>query len=492
MRMGGERVRLRWRRCCSPLHRLSRRPLALGLLTSAAVQALGALTGVLTARALGPHDRGLLAAALLWPQLLILLGGLGIAEAVTVHLARAPWPDRDGLPGDGRAAVLGAALAITAAQAGALLALGLALVPLVGGRLLPDAAALTVPALALIPVYLVTLALMAALAGLRRFAVFHALRLLIGGGYALALVALALGGGLTPLTAMLAYIGAHLLAGLVAACTVRPGFPAAGWRGAARPLLSYGLRSHVGTLGAAVCERADQVAVAALLPPARLGAYLAAVSLSAPVGLVGAAAAVTALPVVAGARHGETQAATIRRYVYRSAVSALLLALPLAIGAPWLVEWWFGPAFREAVAPARILAFAAGVWGVGRVLGAVLRAVEAPGAAARCDLLAAMGVVGGLPVLVPHLGISGAAAAVALGALVGAVAAVRSVVRVLGLAPWGSQGPLAEPALTPGPPPARGGGVADPRPPGKAAPPRYAGGRAGWGEGFTRAGGDDR
>lgn len=426
---------MRWRRCCSPLHRLSRRPLALGLVASAAVQALGALTGVLTARALGPHDRGLLAAALLWPQLLILLGGLGIAEAVTVHLAHAPRPERDGQPGDGRAAVLGAALAITAAQAGALLALGLALVPLVDGRLLPDAPALTVPALALIPVYLVTLALMAALAGLHRFATFHALRLLIGGGYALALVALVLGGRLTPLTAMLAYIGAHLLAGLMAACTLRPRFHPAGWCRAARSLLSYGLRGHVGTLGAAVCERADQAAVAALLPPARLGAYLAATSLTAPVGLVGAAVAVTALPVVAGAPHGEARATAARRYVFRTVALVLLLGVPLAAGAPWLVEWWFGPAFREAATPARILAFAAGVWSVGRVLGAVLRAVGAPGTAARCDLLAAMGVVGGLALLVPRLGMSGAAVAVALGSVLGTATAVRCTARIMGGAP---------------------------------------------------------
>ncbi len=412
---------------------LGRRPLALGLLTSAAVQALGALTGVLTARALGPHDRGLLAAALLWPQLLILLGGLGIAEAVTVHVARAPWPDHDERPGDGRAAVLGAALAISAAQAGALLALGLALVPRASERTLPGAPTLATLALALIPVYLVTLALMATLAGLRRFALFHALRLLIGGGYALALVGLIRLGDLTPRSALLAYIGAHALAGLVAAaCTIRPGWRAPGWRAAVRPLLSYGLRSHAGSLCAAVCERADQLAVAALLSPARLGAYLAAVSLTAPVGLAGAAVAATALPVVAAAPRGQARSRLALRYVYRSVMLSLLVALSLAVGAPWLVWLWFGPAFHEAVTPARILALGAGAWSVGRVLGAVLRAAEAPGTAARCDLLAALGVVGALPLLVPRLGISGAAAAVSLGAMAGTAAAVRSTVRVLG------------------------------------------------------------
>lgn len=430
-------MRVHRRGCCSPLRRLGRRPLALGLLASAAVQTLGAGTGVLAARALGPHDRGVLAAALLWPQTLILLGGLGIAEAVTVHLARpSSSAEQDEVDGrTGRATVLGAALAISAVQAGALLALGLALLPLVGGRLLPEATALAVPALALIPIYLTTVTLMAALAGLHRFATFHALRLLIGGGYALALVALVLGGRLTPLTAMLAYIGAHLLAGLMAACTLRPRFHPAGWCRAARSLLSYGLGGHVGTLGAAVCERADQAAVAALLPPARLGAYLAATSLTAPIGLVGAAVAVTALPVVAGAPHGEARTTAARRYVFRTVALALLLGVPLAAGAPWLVEWWFGPAFREAATPARILAFAAGVWSVGRVLGAVLRAVGAPGTAARCDLLAAMGVVGGLALLVPRLGISGAAVAVALGSVLGTATAVRCTARIMGGAP---------------------------------------------------------
>lgn len=415
----------RWQRCCSSLEGLNRRPLALGLLASALVQGLGAVSGVLAARALGPHDRGVLATALLWPQLLILVGGLGIAEALTVHIARAPQ--------QARAAVLSAAVVITGGQAGVLLLLGGALARTAGGRVLHGAAALALPALAFIPVYLATLALMAALSGLRCFALVHALRLLISGGYALALGVLLRCDRLTPLTALLAYTGTHLLAGLAAtaACARGPGFRRSGWRMAARPLLSYGLRSQLGTLCAALCERADQVVVAALQPPARLGAYLAAVSLTAPVGLAGAAVAATALPVVAAAPPGTARAEVARRYVCRAAVIALLIALPLAAGAPWLVVLCFGTAFSDAVLPARVLMLGAGVWSVGRVLGAVQRAVGAPGAAARCDLLAALGVVGGLLVLVPRLGISGAAAAVSLGSMAGTAAAVRSTARAL-------------------------------------------------------------
>lgn len=426
-----------WRRWRCSLEALNRRPLAVGLLASAAVQALGAVSGVLAARGLGPHGRGVLAAALLWPQLLILLGGLGTAEALTVHLARTPRPA--GPAGDTGpvlrrgAAVLSTAMLITGAQAVALVLLGAVLTHVIGRHLLPGAAAVALPALALIPVYLTTLALIAALSGLHRLTLVNVLRLLISGGYALALGTLLLCRRLTPLTALLAYIGAHLLVGLLAAvaCARAPGFGRTSCRAAARPLLSYGLRSQVGTLCAAVCERADQTAVAVLLPPARLGTYLAAVSLTAPVGLVGAAVAATALPVVAAASPGDAQAAVARRYVARTVVLALLLAVPLVLAAPWLVTLCFGPAFGDAALPARLLAPGAGVWSVGRVLSAVLRAIGLPGAAARCDVVAALGVVGGLLVLTPRLGLSGAAVAVSLGSAAGTTVAALATVRAL-------------------------------------------------------------
>jgi O-antigen/teichoic acid export membrane protein len=109
----------------------------------------------------------------------------------------------------------------------------------------------------------------------------------------------------------------------------------------------------------------------------------------------------------------------------------LLLGVPLVVGAPWLVALCFGPAFHDAALPARLLAPGAGAWSVGRVLGAVLRAVGAPGAAARCDLVAALAVVGGLLVLTPRWGLSGAAAAVSLGSLGGTAVAVSATARAL-------------------------------------------------------------
>jgi len=46
------------------------------------------LTGILLARTLGPRGRGELAAAILWPTLIMTLGTLGMTEAITYHTAR--------------------------------------------------------------------------------------------------------------------------------------------------------------------------------------------------------------------------------------------------------------------------------------------------------------------------------------------------------------------------------------------------------------------
>src|SRR6266508_5481689 len=108
----------------------SGRPLTASLGASLAVQALNVMTGVLLARALGPAGRGELTAVMLWPTLLAAVGSLGMAEAVTYHLAgRAFAPDR----------VVGAGLAVALAQSAVLLATSAAVVSVALAHYGPDA-----------------------------------------------------------------------------------------------------------------------------------------------------------------------------------------------------------------------------------------------------------------------------------------------------------------------------------------------------------------
>ena len=61
---------------------------------SIAVEIAGSISGIELARGLGLHNRGALAAAMLWPTVAGTLGMLGIEESITFHVAREPQPAR--------------------------------------------------------------------------------------------------------------------------------------------------------------------------------------------------------------------------------------------------------------------------------------------------------------------------------------------------------------------------------------------------------------
>src|SRR4051812_10926910 len=70
------------------------RALASTAVVSGLVAAIGAITGPLTARALGTDGRGALAMIQAWPLLLTAIGGFGLTEAAAYFCARRPRQSR--------------------------------------------------------------------------------------------------------------------------------------------------------------------------------------------------------------------------------------------------------------------------------------------------------------------------------------------------------------------------------------------------------------
>ena len=65
------------------------------LLTQVFVLILNVITGVLTARELGPEGRGLFAAIVFWPQLIATLSLSGMGNAVIISIRNYPTEDRE-------------------------------------------------------------------------------------------------------------------------------------------------------------------------------------------------------------------------------------------------------------------------------------------------------------------------------------------------------------------------------------------------------------
>src|SRR5207237_9105231 len=67
-------------------------------------------------------------------------------------------------------------------------------------------------------------------------------------------------------------------------------------------ILTFGLKSYVGSLSHLANERADQALISLILAPVYLGLYAIAATLTAPVVLIGTSLAIIALPFVGAAQ----------------------------------------------------------------------------------------------------------------------------------------------------------------------------------------------
>jgi O-antigen/teichoic acid export membrane protein len=379
----------------------SRRPLSLSLGASLAIQALNVLTGALLARSLGPDGRGELAAVMLWPALLAALGSLGVVDAITYHAARATSP---------LGSLLASSITLCLLQSSILVMAGTAIVSRVLARYGPDTVRLGRLFLAYIPLYLLAMYLMAVLNGARRYARFHSLRLLVIGVSAGGLFAVVALGHLTVASAAVTYLGAHLLALVTAALSLRDERASLQIDiGVIRQLLAFGVKSHGGNLASLLNERLDQLLISLFLAPASLGLYIIAVTLTSVTGLVGSSMALVALPSVAHLPAGAARYQTARRMLAVTVLMSCAVTIPILLLLPKLIAWFFGRPYLAAAPAGRVLLLAAVVLSTNRVLGAVLRAAGRPLDAGWAELLALVVTGAGLTALLPAFGLMGAA-----------------------------------------------------------------------------------
>lgn len=173
-----------------------------------------------------------------------------------------------------------------------------------------------------------------------------------------------------------------------------------------RPMLRFGILNMSSSAPNVFNGRFDQIALAVMVSSAALGQYAVAVSLSVLAAPLVMAFGQVAFPSLA---RGERIPETIRIATRGSIlVSVVIVALILAAG-PFIVPALFGPGYGSVTGLLLVLAPGAAVVVVNQVLGDVLRGLGRPGVVARCEWLGVISTVVGLVLLVPHLGVLGAA-----------------------------------------------------------------------------------
>lgn len=369
--------------------------------TTGAIQLIQVVIGVLLARILGPGGRGELAAVILWPTLLTTIGSLGLAQSATYHAAQAR---RIG-------ALVGSALAVIVVDSLILIAIGLAIIPLVLGSHGDDVVSNGQLYLVLfVPLNLVAVTMMSILNGLHRFVWFQSLRLLMFVTTIAGLGGLAIADEMTLRTAVLAYaagIGVAAVLGLgavLASMGARLGID----RQTVRALLGFGVKSQLSTSMWTMNERADQLVISIFFSAASLGLYVVAVTMTSLTTLIGFSVALVALPVLARMEDGEERRRTARAIAGATLIGSFIVTLPVFVAEPWLIRLLFGEDFSGATDVGRVLLVAAMVFGLNRVLEAMLQAAGRPLESSIGEGIALAITAAGLAALLPLLGILGA------------------------------------------------------------------------------------
>ena len=369
---------------------------------SASILALGVLTGVLLARTLGPSGRGELAAVVLWPLLLLSIGNLGVNEAVTFHAARHT---------SSRPTLLSTSIGLAVCQGITLIVIGLVLVPLVLSGHEESSVHASLLFLAVIPIGLVNLYLISLLNGFHRFGWFNLLRVSAIATSAVGLAGLMIADELTVTTAVLAYLGGAMITALAVTMVALPLSGGTGpfSGGLARDVLSFGWRSQLSTVSSTLNERLDQLVISIFLSATSLGLYVVAWTMTSLTNLIGTSVALVALPAAASADSPAAQRGAARRYVGLTFCASLAVTAPLLLFTPSLIKAAFGPEFRGATDSAQILVVAGMILATSRALQGVLKGTNRPLDASIAEGVGLAVTAPGLAILLPTLGILGAA-----------------------------------------------------------------------------------
>ena len=405
--------------------RRSNRATAAGILSALAAQAGLVVSGIIVARALGPTDRGLLALVTLVPLILWQLGSLGLPLSVTYFVARSESSVRPVSKILRRARRVQLAVLMPLGAAGAL-----SLAEFRGNELLVPA----VIALGVIPAQLVHQYMLALLLGLRRWHLFYALRVLPVAVWIAGLIVFFSVGVLNLLTAALSYTASHAVTALLSTAVVRRHIaaippsdegstpaPSFGW------MTRFGIRGLLGSASVTQTYRLDQAIVGLFLPPAALGIYVVALSLTTLPRFIAQSIGFKAYPETARQHDWRAARRTLWSYFWLAVVACSVVVGALWLTAPVLLPFFFGSEFARSVPVVRILLLATLLVSIQRVLIDGARGIGRPGIGSLSELALLTALVPAAGVLMPRAGLEGVSWALVIASAVGFVFVLSSV-----------------------------------------------------------------
>lgn len=367
-------------------------------------QSLTIASVILTARLLGPSGKGELTAILLWPALILYLGGVtSLGEAIVFSLSQSPQSSKR--------SDAAAVLVISVVQAAFFTTVSYWVLPLVFSSYSREVLESLRVYLLWIPFAVVTNNGLSIVLGRQQVGVFNVLRIVAPAITAIALVWVAFSNVHTLRPAVIAYLFGAGTGALVVLVAVALG--GLSWPSGARvrSMFVYALKGHVGSISGLANERADQALISVVLPPAALGLYSVAVSVTSPVVMIGTSLAPVVLARVSDASVSVERNRRLIGFVKAAALLSAAAVLFIFILTQPIISLLFGGSFAEATLPCQILLLAAFALSIKNVFNAGLKGSNRPLTTSVAEGLGVLATVGLLILLLPRYGIAGAAVA---------------------------------------------------------------------------------
>jgi O-antigen/teichoic acid export membrane protein len=388
------------------------------------------ISSIVLARVLGPEGRGLFALIILLPEMATAFGLLGFDHANVVYA---------GLEPESRRALVwhSTVLAIVLGVAFALAMMGYIVLGAPGFPVLARGPrSLFLLALSLIPATILIDYWFSILRGMNHIALTNAVE--IGAKVASLLILIVfllwfrLGVAGAVATNFVMTLGTLILAVVLlrhVGVLGKPSFDWSLWKRTAR----FALPSYAATVLAYMNYRVDQLCIAIFLPPEQLGYYVLAVSLAERLWILTGAVANALLPHLANSKERELAIpAVVTRHVVLWTGAGCLIVFVLA---DVLIRVLYSPAFADGVAPLRWLLPGILVATMGKNLCAELLVRKMVGYLVwMAGVGAVVNLVGNL-LLVPRMGISGAALASTISYCVLSLVQTGVYLKITGV-PW--------------------------------------------------------
>ena len=362
---------------------------------------IGILTGVLTARLLGPQGRGEYAAVFVWTTGIAALVGLGINQAIAFHQGKRSFTPSE---------LCTAATAIWTIQSVLSIVVCILVLHFVLAGYSPLVRHVAVLFAFFTPALIGGGNPQALFQGSQDLVKFNFLRSLSPSVYCAALLALFVvqWRSLEAVFGSLAF--SYVLAAVVGCAMAWRAFrPRWKWnRAAIGSLLHFGTRVQTTNLTSYFNQRIDQVILSLFVPPQQLGFYAVAVSLSTAVAVFPQAAGIVTFSK--GSNQNRDDAGATIGTAFRASLIWLLLSCGgLYVMAHFLIRHVFGVAFDGSILACRILIPGAFMTGLNQVLYNGASALGRPGLPSIAEGLSMLVTAIGLFLLVPHYGYIGAA-----------------------------------------------------------------------------------